>query len=104
MYFLMRCHHHNDIDALRDQHRPAHRAWVKSGGEGLAIVLIGSATHDEHGFATGNFGILKAADLVSAQAFADGDPFAQNGVVRGIELTPLPDSFQADRISNPMTD
>jgi hypothetical protein len=37
------------------------------------------------------------------QAFAEGDPFNRAGIVAAIELTQLPDTFQAARISDPMT-
>ncbi len=103
MFVLMRCLHHPGQDGLRDAHRPAHRAWVQSGGDGTATVLIGSALLDENGGAIGNFGILQAADLAHARAFAEGDPFNRAGIVAAIELTPLPDTFQAQRISDPMT-
>nr|WP_250809313.1 YciI family protein [Neorhizobium tomejilense] len=103
MFFLMRCLHHEGQDAARDTHRPSHRAWVQSGGEGLATVLIGSALVDEGGSSLGNFGILEAASLEEAQAFAQGDPFNRAGIVSAIELTQLPDTFQAARISDPMT-
>lgn len=99
----MRCLHHAGQDAGRDSHRPAHRAWVQSGGEGLAAVLIGSALLDDKGASIGNFGILEAASLQDARAFAERDPFHQAGIVASVELTPLPDSFQAARITDPMT-
>lgn len=101
-YFLMRCLHHPGVDAKRDEHRPAHRAWVQSGGEGLARVLIGSAILGDEG-GIGNFGVLEAASLAHARAFAEGDPFNREGLVSKIEMTPLPDTFQAHRISDPMT-
>ena len=103
MFFLMRCLHHKGQDAARDTHHPSHRAWVQSGGEGLTAVLIGSALVDEGGSSIGNFGILEAASLEEAQAFAQGDPFNRAGIVAAIELTQLPDTFQAARISDPMT-
>ncbi len=103
MYFLMRCLHHEGQDAARDAHRPAHRSWVQSGGDGAAVVLIGSALLDENGASIGNFGILEASDLAQASAFAEGDPFNRAGIVASIELTPLPESFQAHRIAEPMT-
>ena len=103
MFFLMRCLHHTDKDAARDVHRPAHRAWVQSGGEGLAVVLIGSALLGANGASIGNFGILHADSPEKARAFAEGDPFHQAGIVATIELTPLPDTFQAHRIGEPMT-
>jgi uncharacterized protein YciI len=102
-FFLMRCLHHSGQDSARDLHRPAHRAWVQSGGEGLAKVLIGSALLDDGGTSIGNFGILETAGIAEATAFAQGDPFNRAGIVAKIELTPLPATFQAGRISDPMT-
>lgn len=102
-FFLMRCLHHPGRDADRDRLRADHRAWVASGGGGLASVLIGSALLDDTGGGMGNFGILEAASAANARRFAEGDPFAQGGVVREIEITPLPDSFQQDRIARRMT-
>jgi uncharacterized protein YciI len=104
MFFLMICIHHDgpEVAALRDSLRAAHRGWVASGGEGLAVVLTGSALWDGQGRAVGNFGILQAADEAAARAFAAGDPFARGGVVCGVELTRLADTFQVGRIQ-PLT-
>ena len=102
MYFLMICHHHAGAEALRDSLRPAHRAWVASGGDGLAVVLTGAALWDKDGQGIGNFGILQAQDEAAARAFANGDPFAKGGVVEQIDLTRLADTFQAARI-DPLT-
>ena len=102
MYFLMVCRHNPDVDALRDELRPKHRDWVKSGGDGLATVLTGSALWDSDGTGIGNFGILEADSLEKAEAFAHNDPFALGGVVRSVEFTRLADGFQAGRI-DPMT-
>ena len=103
MYFLMRCLHFPEMDAMRDTHRAEHREWVKSGGEGRAIVLIGAALLGPDGASIGNFGILQTEDEAGARAFAEGDPFNRAGIVETIELTRLPDNFQAHRISEPMT-
>lgn len=103
MYFLMRCHHHPGKDAERDTARPRHREWVRSGGDGLAVVLIGSAMIGEDGTSVGNFGILQADNAVAAQAFAKGDPFFEAGIVARVEIERLADTFQADRIPDPMT-
>jgi len=88
---------------MRDTHRAEHRAWVQSGGEGRAVVLIGSALLDENGQSIGNWGVLSAEDEKSARAFAEGDAFFRAGIVKTVELTPLPDTFQAHRIPEPMT-
>jgi uncharacterized protein len=102
MYFLMICDHHPNMGAIRDSLRPAHRAWVASGGDGLAVVLTGSALWNASGEGIGNFGILDAKDEANARAFAQGDPFAVGGVVARIHLTRLADTFQAGLIQ-PLT-
>ena len=104
MYFLMICPHDRgpQINALRDQLRPQHREWVASGGNGLARVLTGCALWSAQCEGIGNFGILEAKDEACARAFAEGDPFFKEGVVKRVELTRLADTFQAGRIS-PLT-
>lgn len=102
-FFLMRCLHHPNMEDARDRNRADHRAWVRSGGGGLVSVLIGSALLDDAGRAHGNFGILEAASAANARRFAEADPFAKAGIVREVELTPLPDGFQAERIGAPMS-
>jgi uncharacterized protein YciI len=104
MFFLMICPHKAgaEISTLRDTLRPQHRAWVASGGHGLARVLTGSALWTAGGEGIGNFGILEAQDEVAARAFAEGDPFFAGGVVERVELMRLADTFQARRI-DPLT-
>ena len=41
--------------------------------------------------------------MESARRFAEGDPFVGAGIVETIEVTPLPDTFQAHRITEPMS-
>lgn len=102
-YFLMRCLHHLGMEDRRDRMRPDHRRWVRSGGNGLACVLIGSALQDDTGKAIGNFGILEARSLQDARRFAEGDPFRTAGIVCEIDITRLPEGFRADRIAEPMS-
>ncbi len=103
MFFLMECHHHPGRDAARERLRPAHREWVRSGGDGLASVLIGSALCNAVGAPIGHWGVLEADSEARAQSFAEGDPFAREGVVAETKLTRLADSFQAARIGERMT-
>ncbi|AXS42192.1 YciI family protein [Breoghania sp. L-A4] len=99
MYFLMVCKHHDGVADQRDALRPAHRAHVASGGNGLARVLVGSAVTPDDGVTSlGNFGILEAASEADARAFAETDPFARAGLVSDITITRLADTFQAHRI------
>lgn len=104
MYFLMTCQHHPNKDAERDRLRPLHRAWVRSGGQGIASVLAGSAQWADDGTAIGHWGILEATTPEAARAFTDGDPFATEGVVAKSTVTRLADGFAADRISPRLTD
>ena len=103
-FFLMRCIHNDGQDEKRNKARATHRDWVKSGGDGLASVLVGSALLNKNGQSAGHFGILEAESLQDAERFAVEDPFNMSGVVATIEITPLPDTFQADRIPNRMTE
>ncbi|SMH41938.1 YciI family protein [Maritimibacter sp. HL-12] len=103
MFFLMECRHHPGKDAERDRLRSAHRDWVRTGGNGLASVLVGSALWDAAGQAVGHWGILEADTLQTAHAFAEGDPFAAEGVVDETRLTRLADTFQAHRIAERLT-
>ncbi|MCB1336703.1 MAG: hypothetical protein KDK10_04315 [Maritimibacter sp.] len=103
MFFLMRCDHHAGKQADRDAARDAHRAWVRSGGDGLASVLIGSALWDDAGTAIGHWGVLEAAGAAEASAFAHGDPFVTAGIVAETRLTRLADTFQAARIPERMS-
>lgn len=96
--------HYPGKDAERDRLRPTHRDWVRSGGNGLASVLIGSALWDDAGHAIGHWGVLEAAGEAQARAFAEGDPFFAEGVVADLTLTRLADTFQADRIAVRMTE
>lgn len=95
-------HHPNKQDE-RDRLRPDHRDWVKSGGNGLCSVLIGSALWDADGEAIGHWGVLEADSEVEARAFSEGDPFFAEGVVAELKLTRLADGFQAQRISERMS-
>jgi len=102
MYWLMICRHRANANDLRERRRDAHRQHVATGG-GLAKVLIGSAlTGDDGETPIGNFGILEAPTREAAQAFAENDPYALNGLVESIEITALASRFQAHRI-DPMT-
>ena len=78
-----------------DTHRAEHRAWVQSGGEGRAVVLIGSALLDEDGQAIGNWGVLQAADMGECPRLCRRRcPFFAQVSSASVELTPLPETFQ----------
>ena len=99
MHFLMLCRHRDGVDTVRDAMRPAHRAHVASGGNGLVRVLIGSGLLAESGDRSGNFGILEAQSRDDALAFAEDDPFNAAGVIEAIEIVAIADGFPAHRIA-----
>jgi uncharacterized protein YciI len=102
-YFLMICRHHPDAAERRAGARDAHRAHVTSGGGGIARVLTGGPlTEDDGETATGNFGVLDAPTREAAEAFAASDPYAQAGIVQSVEIIPIANRFQANRI-DPLT-
>ena len=68
----------------------------------VAKVLTGSAIWSDAGEGVGNFGILESATEADARAFAEGDPFYKEGIVRDYTLTRLADGFRAERIQ-PLT-
>lgn len=103
-FFTMHCHHFPQKDDARDEVRPTHRVWVKSGGNGLASVLIGSAFLHDDGTPAGHWGILEAETSEHALRFAEGDPFNKHGIVERIQIIHLPDGFQAHRITVRMSD
>jgi uncharacterized protein len=102
-YWLMVCRHRAGTEAVRAQHRDAHREHVLTGGGGVARVLTGSALTLEDGETpVGNFGVMEAPTREAVQAFAEADPFARAGIVESIEITPVAARFQAQRI-DPLT-
>jgi uncharacterized protein len=99
MFWLMTCNHKPGCEAEREAARPAHRAYVASGGGGIAKVLIGAPlTADDGESAIGNFGVLEAVDRAAALAFAEGDPYAKAGIVAEIRIVAVASRFPADRI------
>ncbi|MFT4044233.1 MAG: YciI family protein [Gordonia sp. (in: high G+C Gram-positive bacteria)] len=67
--------------SLRDQYRPAHRAWL---GEHFTAgnVLLSGAYPD----GSGALIVVRAADLDAATAFIGNDPFLTNDAVDGVRV------------------
>ena len=102
-FFVMKCLHHTNVGDKKEAVRPLHRAWVDSGSEGLVSVLLGSAIVNDDKQAIGHWGILEARTKADAMAFAEDDAFNVKGIVASIELTQLASTFQAHRVTEPMS-
>ena len=69
--------------AIRQQTRAAHLAYVEQTG----VVAFGGPLLDEDGQMCGSLLILELPDRAAAEAWAEGDPYAQAGLFESVELT-----------------
>lgn len=65
----------------RDEHRPAHRAWLR---EQLDQGIVKSSGAYPDG--SGALIIIESADLQSAHSLLGADPFAKEGVVDRVHV------------------
>ncbi|MGR3502759.1 YciI family protein [Pseudaestuariivita sp.] len=68
---------------LRLSTREAHVAYLKADG---SPVQMAGPLLDAEGQMCGSLIILKVADMAAAQAFAEGDPYAQAGLFESVKL------------------
>lgn len=90
MLYLRTCFDAPGTDALRNEIRSVHRAYLKPFVEGEKPVhllqagpLCVSDTDDTN---LGSFFIVEAPSLSDVQEFHDGDPFTKAGVYGRVEL------------------
>ena len=69
----------------REKHLQAHLDFLK--GQNKVLVLSGGTTSDDGREFTGSLLIINVGSRAEAQAFADGDPFAQAGMFRDVRIT-----------------
>ncbi|MDW3223661.1 MAG: YciI family protein [Paracoccaceae bacterium] len=67
---------------IRQENRPAHVAYLKSGD---AVQQAGPLL-DDQGEMAGSLIILDVADMESAQAWVDGDPYGKAGLFASVRL------------------
>ena len=85
MLFLIHCTQVADGDAIRDAQYAAHRAYLKASP--VDIKLAGPMVADDGGARIGSVFIVDVPDRAAAEAFAAGDPFAQNGLFEKVIVT-----------------
>ena len=86
MLFSLMCIDKADGAALRAATRPAHVDYLKSAGD--KIVFAGAMTDETGETVVGSNFLLSVADQAEAEAFAAGDPYAQEGVFGSVTLRP----------------
>jgi len=70
--------------SVRQENRPAHVAYLKSGS---AVQQAGPLL-DDAGDMCGSLVILDVADMAEAQAWVEGDPYGKAGLFEKVELIP----------------
>jgi uncharacterized protein len=72
---------------LRQQHYPAHRAFLgESASRGVVIAASGPLLSDDGAATIGSCFILEADDIDQAKAFNAADPFAQAGLWADVRI------------------
>lgn len=69
---------------VRNENRPAHVEYLKSG---TAVQQAGPLL-DAAGDMVGSLIILDVADMDEARAWADGDPYGKAGLFKSVDLIP----------------
>jgi uncharacterized protein YciI len=85
MLWAITCEDNPDTAAIREKHLTPHREYLTS-QKGI-LVLAGATQNDAGTEATGSLFVVNVDSREKAQAFSDGDPFAQNGVFKSVTIT-----------------
>ncbi|WP_299825912.1 YciI family protein [uncultured Roseobacter sp.] len=70
--------------SVRQENRPAHVEYLKSG---TAVQQAGPLL-DDAGDMTGSLIILDVADMDEARAWVDSDPYGKAGLFKSVDLIP----------------
>ena len=95
MHFIISCIDKADGGLeLRKANRDAHLAYLKAHAD--QVVAAGPTLSDDGESMTGSCLIMAFTDAAAAQAFCDGDPYAQAGVFDSISVTPWKKVYPLD--------
>jgi len=83
--FILICHDKPGAVATRMAARPDHLAYLKESGVKL---WLGGPMLNEKEEPVGSVLIIDAVSETAAQAFADGDPYANAGLFESVEIRP----------------
>ncbi|MDR3516626.1 MAG: YciI family protein [Azospirillaceae bacterium] len=86
-YFVFIGRDRAESAALREEKRPAHRAYIRVAQAGCTVVAGGPLVGDDGQPMTGTLLVLKAEDRAAALRFLAGDPYAQARLFESTALT-----------------
>ncbi len=95
-HFLIISRDKPDMLAVRRDSRDAHLAHVKTGGNGLLRVLVGSPLGRET--MNGTWMVVEADNEDKVRAFNAGDPYDVAGLFESREILPIHDVFDPSRV------
>jgi len=85
MLWIIYCEDKPDTAATREQHLGVHREYLLS--KKKILVLAGARQNDEGTQPIGSLFVLNVNSRAEAQAFSDGDPYAQQGIFSKVTIS-----------------
>ena len=96
MHFVITCTDKTDGGLeLRKANRDAHLAYLAAHAD--QVIAAGPTLTDDGEGMTGSCIIMEFGDAAAAQAFCDGDPYAQAGVFESVTVTPWKKVYPQDQ-------
>lgn len=74
------------MQALRQQLRPLHRAWLRQHPGHNVTVVHGGPTLDDAGIMNGTLLVIAAPGKEAVQAFLAADPYVRSGLFRMLQV------------------
>ncbi len=84
--FLILCADRPNARELRADTRPDHLAYLSQGE--VQVKVGGAWLNETDGGPLGSMLVVEAADIDTARAFADADPYARAGLFASVEVRP----------------
>jgi len=86
MLFVLHCLDRPDSAALRQEHRPAHLAYLEAAGD--RIIMAGPYLNVEGTHALGSLIIIECSDRAEAEAFSINDPYRKADLFEMVAVIP----------------
>jgi uncharacterized protein len=82
MLYAVICEDRPGALAVRQSNRPEHRAYLDSTG----VVVLAGPLLDDAGEMNGSLVVIDVPDRATAEAWAEGDPYARAGLFARVEV------------------
>ena len=93
MHVAIVCIDKPDHGAVRAENRPAHLDYLKS--HETQILVAGPLLSDDGQAPVGSLLVMEFDDLDAARRFAEGDPYAEAGLFKAVNICPWRKAFPA---------